>query len=65
MSGTQTISRSVKPRQGVRRFKQNGTLQKEFDRNPRQWKEIVEKEDIGKNRKGKTIYSSRTRHVPV
>jgi hypothetical protein len=63
--GQQTISRSTKPRQGVFRFKQNGNLMKEFDKYSRQWVQVVEKDSIGKNKKGKTIYSSRTRHIPA
>lgn len=56
-----TISKSTKPRQGVR-YLGNG---KEFDRNPRQWKQVVELWEAGKNKKGKTVYHSQTYHLPA
>jgi hypothetical protein len=29
------------------------------------FKQVVELKEIGKNKKGKTIYNSRTRHIPA
>lgn len=63
---TQTISKSTKQRQGVRRFTDRMGTNKEFDRIPRQWKEVVEKTEAGyKKANGKPAIISRTRHIPA
>lgn len=60
-----TISKSTKPRQGVKYINDRGNLNKEFDRNARQWKEVVYLTENGKKVNGKTAYISRTRHEAV
>lgn len=58
----QTISKSAKRRFFAHYHKDGKALIK--DRGTSFFKEIVIKEEAGKNQKGKTIYSSRTRHLP-
>lgn len=63
---TKTISKSTKDRRPT-------TYQKDRDINmirtrsgyPIAFKQIVDLTEIGKNKKGKKIYSSHTKHVPA
>lgn len=62
---TKTISKSTKPRQGVYRYKQNGGIEKQFDREPRQWKQQVITLEHGKKVNGQVAYKSFTQHIPA
>lgn len=60
------ISKSTKRRQGHRYFRNShGLIETELDKMPRQWKQVVELTENGKGSNGKTLYRSRTRHLPV
>lgn len=61
-----TISKSGKPRQGVRYVRgQGNTMHKEFDGFSGHFKQTVELIDTGEKRKGKPVYYSQTRHERV
>lgn len=59
----QTISKSSKNRYPAYYHPKEGKVINKRDDRPTSFKMVVEKEEAGKNKKGKTIYSSRTRHV--
>lgn len=62
---TKTISHSTKARQGASYVRDRGAIIKTFDRNPRQWKQIVTTIENGKKVNGKPSFASFTHHVPV
>ena len=64
---TKTISKSTKDRKATRYVRKDGEIMRVRDKGSFSiaWKQIVEIEPIGKNKKGKTIHSSRTKHVPA
>lgn len=62
-----TISKSSKRRQGhTYSVNQRGEGVVTLDQYPRDWKQVVEHTDSGmKNKKGKKLLYSRTKHVPA
>lgn len=60
---TKVISKSGKNRIPTEYLKVKGEMIRKRDGYPTAFKQIVEIEEIGKNKKGKKIYSSTTKHV--
>lgn len=68
LTQTKTISKSNKPRfRKYPAFDKGRYMGLEIDRSapPMHFKQVVEIEQIGKNKSGKPIHTSRTRHVPA
>lgn len=63
--GPQTISKSNKKRYPAYYHPKEGKIINKRDEFPLHFKMIVEREDAGKNKKGKKLFTSRTRHVPA
>lgn len=60
---TKVISKSNKNRRPASYIKVNGERIVRKEGASGAWKQIVELEEVGKNKKGKTIYSSKTKHI--
>lgn len=60
---TKTISKSTKDRRPASYSKQKGEMIIRKEGMPDAWKQIVDIWEVGKNRKGKKIYKSQTKHI--